>query len=230
MTKRLAFAAATLSLLAAAIRPVRADDYVLDNSHTSVIFGVSHLGFSFTYGRFNTVKGSFSLDPAKPEASTFQLNINAESIDTNDEGRDKHLRGADFLNAGEFPAITFKSNKVEVKQAENATIYQVTGELTMHGVTRPVTLDLQKLGEGPGPDPTRKEYRSGFHYQGKLNRSEFGMTKMVGPIGDEVAVTISFEGVRQEPGAAPPATSSTKPLKGKRVLAAKPVNSPSTSK
>lgn len=208
MTKSIALAALALGMLAATAPAARTAEFVIDNSHTSVIFGISHLGYSYTYGRFNKTSGSFTLDPDKPEASTFQLTIDADSIDTNDAGRDKHLRSADFLNTGEFPAITFKSTKVVVKKEGESTVFQVTGDLTMHGVTRPVTLDLQKLGEGPGPNPAKPDYRAGFHYQGKLSRSEFGMTKMVGPIGDEVAVTISFEGVRQDgapAAAAPPA-------------------------
>ena len=218
---RLTLAAAVLSLLTSAVNPAQAEDYVIDGSHTSVIFGISHLGYSFTYGRFNKVGGAFSLDPTKPEASKFELAIDANSIDTNDPKRDEHLKAADFFSAGEFPAITFKSTKVAVKKEGEATVYTIEGDLTMHGVTRPITLaNVQKLGEGPGPNPAAPDWRTGFHYQGKLSRSEFGMTKMVGPIGDEVAVTISFEGVRQGPAA--PATGALAP-KGKRVLAAKPV-------
>jgi polyisoprenoid-binding protein YceI len=221
MSLRIALAFALLGSLAA--RPVQAEDYAIDGSHTSVIFGISHLGYSFTYGRFNTVKGAFTLDPAKPEASTFELLIDANSIDTNDAGRDGHLKGADFLNAGEFPAITFKSKKVEVKQEGEATVYTITGDMTMHGVTKEIVLaNVQKLGEGPGPNPAKPDYRTGFHYQGKLLRSDFGMTKMVGPIGDEVAVTISFEGIRQGPAAA---TSAVAP-KGKTIVAAKPIVTP----
>jgi polyisoprenoid-binding protein YceI len=175
--------------------PLRADEYVVDPSHTSVIFGISHLGYSFTYGRFNKVSGDFTLDPAKPEAASFTLAIDAGSIDTNDAKRDDHLRGPDFLNTGEFPVISFKSNKVAVEKQGDATVYVVSGELTMHGETKPVTLNLQKLGEGPGP--TGQDFRTGFNCQTKLNRSEWGMTKMVPHIGDEVAVTISFEGVRK---------------------------------
>lgn len=175
--------------------PLRADDYTVDPSHTSVIFGISHLGYSFTYGRFNKVSGAFTLDPAKPDAASFTLTIDANSIDTNDAKRDDHLRGPDFLNTGEFPVISFKSNKVAVKKEGETTIYVVSGDLTMHGETKPVTLNLQKLGEGPGPGGGG--FHTGFNCQTKLNRSEWGMTKMAPAIGDEVAVTISFEGVRK---------------------------------
>jgi len=203
---------AALLLVSPLRQPVHADEFEVDNSHTSVIFGVSHLGYSITYGRFNEVKGRFTLDPAGPEASTFELMINASSIDTNDAKRDEHLRGPDFFNAAEFQAITFKSTKVAAKATEAGKMIEVTGDLTMHGVTKPVTLELQKLGEGPGP--TGKDFRTGFNCQTKLKRSDFGMANMVGPIGDEIAVTISFEGVRKEAAAAPagaPAATSARP-------------------
>jgi polyisoprenoid-binding protein YceI len=201
MTKPLSLCLA-LVLLVAGAQSTRADEFDVDNSHTSVIFGVSHLGYSITYGRFNKVSGVFTLDPAGPEASTFQLAIDASSVDTNDAKRDDHLRGPDFFNAGEFPVISFKSTKVTPKKTDAGIILQVAGDLTMHGQTKPVTLELQKLGEGPGPGGG---FRTGFNCQTKLKRSDFGMTGMVGPIGDEVAITISFEGVRKEAGAAPPA-------------------------
>ena len=195
MSRTATWAAALLLSLAALQSPLHADDYTIDPSHTSVIFGVSHLGYSFTYGRFDKVSGDFTLDPAKPDAASFVLKIDAASINTNDAKRDEHLRNADFFNTGEFPLISFKSEKVAVKDVDGVQTYEVTGQLTMHGVTKPITLNLQKLGEGAGP--TGQDFRTGFNCQAKLSRSEWGMTKMVGPIGDEVAVTISFEGVRK---------------------------------
>lgn len=195
MLRTVTLAAALLMGFAPFQSSIRADEYAVDPSHTSVIFGVSHLGYSFTYGRFDKVSGAFTLDPAKPDAASFTLTIDAGSINTNDAKRDEHLRNADFFNTGEFPLISFKSEKVAVKEVDGAQVYEVTGQLTMHGVTKPITLNLQKLGEGAGP--TGQDYRTGFNCQTKLSRSEWGMTKMVGPIGDEVAVTISFEGVRK---------------------------------
>lgn len=195
MSRTAKLALALLLAIGSLPSPLRADEFTVDPSHTSVIFGISHLGYSFTYGRFNKVSGEFTLDPAKPDAASFTLAIDAASIDTNDAKRDDHLRGPDFLNTGEFPVISFKSNKVVVEKKDDATIYVVSGDLTMHGVTKPVTLNLQKLGEGPGP--TGQGFHTGFNCQTKLNRSEWGMTKMVPHIGDEVAVTISLEGSRK---------------------------------
>jgi polyisoprenoid-binding protein YceI len=212
MKRFFALSLAALLCVAALAQPLRADNFEIDNSHTSVIFGVSHLGYSFTYGRFNKVSGKFTLDPKGPEASTFQVAIDASSVDTNDAKRDEHLRGPDFFNAGEFPVISFKSTKVEGKRTDAGMTLLVTGDLTMHGQTRPVTLELQKLGEGPGPGGNG--FRTGFNCQTKLKRSEFGMTGMVPNIGDEVAITISFEGVRKDAaagGTAPAAATSSRP-------------------
>ena len=178
---------------------LRGDTYVLDNSHTSVIFGVSHLGYSYTYGRFNTVKGGFELDLTNPQASKFQILIDASSIDSNDAKRDGHLKGPDFLNVKQFPSITFQSSSIVVEKTDKGEFYNMTGKFTMHGQTKEVTLPVQKLGEGKGP---YGNYRAGFLCRTKLKRSDFGMTNMLQFIGDEIEITVSFEGLRQEAPAA----------------------------
>ena len=175
-----------------------AETFTIDNSHTSVIFGISHLGYSYTYGRFNRVKGGFVLDRENPAASQFQLSIDAASIDTNDQKRDEHLRSPDFFNVKQFPVISFQSTGITVEKTSEGEFYNIAGKLTIHGVTRDVTLRTQKLGEGKGPYGA---YRCGFIYQSKINRSDFGMTNMVPMIGDEVAITVSFEGIRQDASA-----------------------------
>jgi polyisoprenoid-binding protein YceI len=193
MTRTLSLAFALLVPLVAA--PAPADDYVVDNSHTSVIFSVKHMNFSYTFGRFNKSEGKYTLDNEKPENSQFQVVIHVDSIDTNNPQRDSHLKNADFFNAGEFPLISFKSTKVAVRQEGDKTIFEVTGDLTMHGVTKPVTVAMEKLGEGQGPGPMG--YRSGFVFATKLKRSDFGMTYGLDMVGDDVTVNVSFEGVRQ---------------------------------
>lgn len=195
MKTRFTFAVALAACLMAGPRSSHADDYKLDEGHASVIFGISHMGLSLIYGRFNEVKGSYTLDAADPANSKFAFAINAQTIDTNNEGRDKHLRSADFLSADEFPTITFTSTNVATKEVEGKKVYVVAGDLTMHGVKKEITLDLTLLGEGPGPQGN--DHRSGFLSDVRLKRSDFGMTKYVPMVGDEVAVTISFEGVRQ---------------------------------
>ncbi len=176
-----------------------AETYAIDGAHTSIIFGVSHFGYSFTYGRFNKLSGGYVLDRENPAAAQFQLTISAASLDTNNQQRDGHLKGPDFFNVKQFPNITFQSTGVTIEKTEKGEIYNVTGNLTIHGVTQQVTLPLQKLGEGNGPGG---KYRTGFHCQTSLKRSDFGMTNMIPMVGDEIALTVSFEGVRQGGAAA----------------------------
>lgn len=197
---RTALIAAACSLLVGQ-NGFSAETYVIDASHTSIIFGVSHMGYSFTYGRFNKASGGYVLNRENPEASQFQLAIDAASIDTNDQKRDGHLKGPDFFNVKQFPVISFQSTGISIEQKGKNTVYNIAGDLTIHGVTRQVTLPLQKLGEGNGPGG---KFRTGFHCQTSINRSEFGMTNMIPMIGDEVALTISFEGVRQNAPVATP--------------------------
>jgi len=187
----LVFAAASLGLLCGAGTPARAaDTYAVDDNHTAVVFKVSHLGISWTFGRFNDVAGSFTLDPADPAKSSFALAIKAASLDTNNAKRDEHLRSPDFFNVKQYPEITFKSTAVRPVEGG----YEVTGEFTLHGQTRPLTFALKggKAAEFP-----KGVQRVGFTTDLAVKRSEFGMDKLVGPVGDEVYIAISFEGVKK---------------------------------
>jgi len=191
----------------------RAENYLVDKSHASLIFGVSHFGYSYTYGRFSfDEQSNFVWDKANPAASKFQLVIPVASIDSDDQKRDDHLRNADFFNAKQFPRIIFQSTSVRPSQQNNSegNKYDVVGNLTMHGVTKEVILPVIKMGEGLGP---YGKYRSGFSCQTTIKRSDFGMTNMIPSIGDEVAITVSFEGIRQEAagaGNAPVGSSGTR--------------------
>ena len=186
------------TVLVSSLPSARAETFLIDNSHTSVIFGVSHLGYSFTYGRFNRVQGGFNLDRTNPAASKFQLVIDASSIDSNDAKRDEHLKGPDFFNVKQFPSITFESTGIVIEKTEQGEFYNMTGNFTIHGKTKQVTLPVQKLGEGKGP---YGKYRAGFLCRTKFLRSDFGMTNMIPNVGDEIAVTVSFEGLRQDASA-----------------------------
>ena len=165
-------------------------EYDLDNSHTSLIFGISHFGYSFTYGRFNALAGGFEFDKDNPTAARFQFEIDASSVDTNDAKRDEHLRGPDFFDARQFPKITFTSTRV-LKSGEDL---EMVGDLTMHGVTREVTIPFKYLGEGKGP---YGKYRCGFSAQVMVQRGDFGMKAMAPMIGDDVSITFSFEGIQK---------------------------------
>jgi len=171
--------------------PARAaDEYVVDPAHSSVYFRLSHLGLSYVYGRFNDVSGTFSIDATNPGSCSFVLAIKPESIDTNNQKRDEHLRSPDFFNVKQFPVLSFKSTSV--KAVPNG--YEVTGDMTMHGATRPLTFTLEG---GKQAELPKGVHRTGFSTELKIKRSEFGMDKFVDAIGDEVHVAISFEGTKK---------------------------------
>jgi polyisoprenoid-binding protein YceI len=182
------FGALLLSLAAAP--SARADEYVLDDAHSGVNFKISHLGLSWTFGRFKDVSGTCTLDAAAPAKSAFNLSIKTDSIDTNNQKRDDHLKSPDFFNAAQFPALTFKSTAV--KPVEGGL--EVTGDLTMHGVTKPVTFTLKggKTAEFP-----KGVQRTGYSTELTLKRSDFGMDKFLEAVGDEVFITISFEATKK---------------------------------
>jgi polyisoprenoid-binding protein YceI len=158
--------------------------------HSSATFKISHLGLSWVYGRFDDFAGQCLIDSENPANSTFGLVIKAQSVDTNNQKRDDHLRSPDFFNAKQFPVISFRSTAV--KPMEDG--FQVSGDLTMHGVTRSITFPLKGGRTAEFPKGVR---RTGYSTELALKRSEFGMDKMVGPLGDEVYIAISFEAVKK---------------------------------
>ena len=168
------------------------DMYILDKGHSTLQFKISHLGISYTYGRFNDFNGSFKFDKDDPAGCAIEIDVSTESIDSNDEGRDKHLRGEEFFHCEKFPSMSFKSTKVE--KAGDKT-YRVTGDLTILAVTKSVTLRMQKIGEGKGP---YGNYRMGFEGNLRIKRSDFGMQAMIPMIGDEVQLTLGIEGIKKE--------------------------------
>ncbi len=166
-----------------------ADNYTVDAAHTSVSFKISHLGLSWTHGRFNDVSGSFVVD-ADPAKSSFTLNIKPESIDTGNRQRDDHLRSPDFLNVKQFPALSFKSTAVTAAEKSADGGYVVTGDFTMHGVTKSIKFNLTGGKTAEFPPGTK---RTGYSTDLVLKRTDFGVGA-AGPIGDDVHISISFEG------------------------------------
>ena len=197
---------ASITLLAATFSLSRsaqaADTYTIDPTHTSIVFSVGHAGLSYTYGFFKTAAGGYVIDKTNPANSQFQLVIQTESLDTNNAKRDEHLRGPDFFNARQFPQIKFVSTACTTTNTPEGIVFQLTGDLSMHGVTRQVKVPLRMLAEGLGP---YKDRRSGFFCQLDLKRSEFGMDKLLenNLVGDAVSITISFEGFVEGTGTAP---------------------------
>ncbi len=170
-------------------------EYQVDNVHSSVFFKIRHLGVSNFYGRFNQVGGSYTFDPESPDSCRFDVQIQTESVDTNSDGRNGHLKSPDFFNAKEFPSITFKSTDVTRKSDEE---FEVSGDLTFHGVTKPISAKLEWIGArdtGPRFGP-----RSGCEARFVIKRSDYGMDKYVaeGVLGDEVEIIVSLEGTLQD--------------------------------
>jgi polyisoprenoid-binding protein YceI len=197
MTRRLLAAAAlVLTLIASALPAHAADVYEIDPVHSAATFKIKHV-FSMVPGRFNTMSGTVTYDPAKIENSIVDVSIDAASINTENERRDGHLRSADFFEVEKYPAVTFKSTKVK-KTGENT--FEVTGDLTIRGVTKSVVLVAEFLGAGPGPGGP---VRAGFHATTQINRMDYGVSwnKQLDTggllLGTDVMIDISVEGVKK---------------------------------
>jgi len=168
-----------------------AEKYDIDASHSEVVFGWNHFGFSNPTARFDKIEGSVLLDKADLTKSSISVSLPLESLDTRVAKLDEELKSPDFFDAAKYPTITFKSTKVE-KAGENGL--KITGDLTIHGVTRPVTLDakVNKIGifEIPG---VIKAQAAGFDATTVIRRSDFGVTKYVPAVSDEIPVRITLD-------------------------------------
>lgn len=195
MKKALLLAVAALSICV--YTPARAKEvanpapakYAFDKVHTQIFFTVNHVGFSNSTGKFLDFDGSFTFDKTKPEASSVDVVIKTASINMDDVPWDTHLKGADFFNVEKFPEMTFKSTKVEVTGENTAN---VTGDLTLLGVTKPVVLAV-KLNQA-GKHPFTNKEAAGFSITGALKRSDFGMVYGLPAVGDDVQIRIEVEG------------------------------------
>ena len=168
-----------------------AEKYDIDASHSEVVFGWNHFGFSNPTARFDKIEGSVLLDKADLTKSSISVSLPLESLDTRVAKLDEALKSPDFFDAAKYPTITFKSTKVE-RAGENGL--KITGDLTIHGVTRPVTLDakVNKIGifEIPG---VIKAQAAGFDATTVIRRSDFGVTKYVPAVSDEIPVRITLD-------------------------------------
>jgi len=184
-----------LTLAAAMSIPAltHAADYVIDTqgAHAFIQFRIKHLGYSWLLGRFNDFSGTFSYDDAHPEAARVEVTIKTASIDSNHAERDKHLRGEDFLNVAKYPEARFVSTGFKHNDDDTAVL---TGNLTLHGVTRPVTIDVKQIGHGPDPwGGTRR----GFEGSTTLKLADFNINYDLGPAAREVELFLSVEGIEQ---------------------------------
>ena len=164
-----------------------ANTFKVDPVHSTIIFGIGHMGVGYFYGRINGPTGEFHLDPDNPSNCSFEISAKAENVDTNNGRRDGHIKSADFINARQFPDITFKSTAV--KKAGTSS-YRVTGDMTVHGVTKSITIEIEHLGTRE----TRRGHLAGFKTTFTISRSAFGVDFMPQGLGDEVTLMVGIEG------------------------------------
>jgi polyisoprenoid-binding protein YceI len=166
--------------------------YLFDKAHTNILFFVDHLGFSMMKGKFHEYDGEFIFDRDDPTRSSVEVTIATASADMDHDGLNAHLRTADFFDTATHPTMSFKSTAIERTGEDTALI---TGDFTMLGVTRPVTLDV-KFNKAD-VHPVNEKYIAGFSGGTTIKRSDYGMTYLVPAIGDEVKVMLEVEGIRQ---------------------------------
>ncbi|SIS66258.1 YceI family protein [Neptunomonas antarctica] len=185
----------TLALggLVLAATPVYAADYVIDSkgAHAAIEFRISHLGIGWVSGRFNTFDGQFSYDAEQPNNSTVSVNIDTSSVDSNHAERDKHIRSGDFLDVKAFPTAKFVSTQYTDNGDGSASLM---GDLTLHGVTKPVVLAVTKGGEGKDP---WGGFRVGFEGSAEIQLKDFDISYNLGPASETLYLTLTVEGVRQ---------------------------------
>ncbi len=170
---------------------IGADLYEVDPTHSMIVFRVSHLGISYTYGRFNQPEGSFKFDKENPNNSAIDIKVTVDNIDTDHQKRDLHLKSPDFFDADKYPYITFISKRISPKKMNH---FEVLGDLTLHGVTREIVVTAIQAGAAKDP---WGGYRIGFETVFDIKRSDFNMQGMQGAVGDKVQLTVSVEGIRK---------------------------------
>jgi polyisoprenoid-binding protein YceI len=168
--------------------------YKIDGVHSTVLFKIKHMNASWSFGRFDKISGTISLNSASPEKSTVSVEVATESIDTGNSQRDGDLKGPTFLDAVQFPSITFASKSVK-KTGEGK--FTIEGDLNLHGVKKSLTVDFEQVGFSD----TKMGVRAGFFGTFGVKRSDFGMKVAPEAVGDEVQMTVSIEGVQTDSAA-----------------------------
>lgn len=193
MKKQLLASAVSVAMMAGVHASEHSGTYAFDtkDKHQFVTFKISHLGYSWLYGRFNNFDGEFIYDAENPENSAVNVTINTASVDSNHGERDKHLRSEDFLFVDDFPQATFKSTSVKLDDEDEA---EITGDFTLRGVTKEITLEAEILGHGDDP---WGGYRMGFEAETELKLADFGIPTNLGKVSETVEIIISVEGIRQ---------------------------------
>ena len=184
--KRFALAAALATLASGAF--AAPEKYMLDSSHSQVVFSYNHLGFSTTFGMFSGFEGEIMFDQENPAGSSVSVSMPVKSMFTGWEQRDAHFMSPDFFDASDDELVSFSSTSIEVTGDDTALI---TGDLTLNGITKEVVLDA-KLNQA-GPNPLNQTEWAGFDATTTLKRTDFGVGAFAGPVSDEVEVMISIE-------------------------------------
>lgn len=190
--KKALFSFASAGMLCATATIAAAESYTVDLSHSFIQFRTKHLGMSWLPGQFNKFEGTMNYDPSQgPDAQSINITIDTTSIDTNWADRDKHLRSADFFNVDEFPTAKFESTGYE-GDADGGTL---SGNLTLLGVTKPISFEIRKIGEGDDP---WGGYRAGFEGSFDLKRADWGMDYNLGPLAEIVEVSLFIEAIKDK--------------------------------
>ncbi len=184
-----------LGLLALA-PAAHADDFLIDaeGAHAFIHFKISHLGYSWLLGRFNRFEGRFSYDENDPAGSQVTVTVDVASIDSNHAERDKHLRGERFLDAARYPQARFASTGFSQREDGTAAL---DGDFTLHGVTRPLRIEVRPVGHGMDP---WGGYRRGFEGDARIRLKDYGIDYDLGPAAREVALSLYVEGIRERAG------------------------------
>ncbi len=167
----------------------KSGSFEIDPGHTSVNFRIKHLNVAYFLGRFNKASGTMMIDPDNPRESFIDITIDAASVDTNSEGRDNHVKSGDFLSVKQFPTATFKTTAVRNVEGK----LKATGDFTLHGITKEITVDLDFTGQGN--DPWGGE-RQGVETKFTFKRSDYGISAMLGGLSDEVNMHVAIEAKR----------------------------------
>ncbi len=176
------------AVLFLALAPLaQAASYTIDPNHSSCVFKVGHLGIGKIYGRFSQISGTFTTD-GEGTLTAASVNVKTQTVDTTVTRRDDHLKSADFLNVAQFPLMTFRTTNV---LAQDSGKYELTGDFTLHGVTRSVTLEMEQTGRAA--DGSRVGSEGTF----TIKRTDFGMANLLDQAGDEIQILLAFEGIKQ---------------------------------
>lgn len=194
MFKKTAFASAIAAAALVPLSQAQADDYQIDieGQHAFIQFKINHLGYSYILGSFEEFDGQFSYDPEDLEASSVEIEVQVNSLNSNHAERDRHFLSDDFLNASEYPTATFTSTSFEPTGDDEGVL---TGDLTLHGETQEIEMPVTLMGEGDDP---WGNYRAGFEGSTTLTLSDYGIDMSDFPeVMHELELYVTFEGIRQ---------------------------------